>query len=251
MRRKNLGESNRLGAGTHDADLSRGEGASEGEVSGLCGHHDFVPVPFGPRPSSERRPPTPDASRPHRGDNPTGIVRGGGTWKHIANFPGGASNTLTGGGTDLEFFNVGKQVYGAFGTLGQDDVGSVGQRFIQLTQKGQVAPRWVADHGSGHCTTSNPRDTGLQHDTQIARKGQITLLTDTTDATGRCHDPNGGGIEIVDVSKIGIRRFQPREVHLVRFAGFSHTHTVDGRFPWIITTAARTSRAGTGSTSWT
>ena len=172
---------------------------------------------------------------PTEGTTATGIVRGGGTWKHIANFPGGASNALTGGGTDLEFFNVGKQVYGAFGTLGQDDVGSVGQRFIQLTQKGQVAPRWVADHGSGHCTTSNPSGTtGLQHDTQIARKGQITLLTDTTDATGRCHDPNGGGIEIVDVSKIGIRRFQPREVHLVRFAGFSHTHTVDGRFPWIV-----------------
>ena len=172
---------------------------------------------------------------PTAGSTETGIVRGGGTWKHIANFRGGASDALTGGGTDLEFFNVGRQVYGAFGTLGQDDVGSIGQRIIQLTQRGRVAPRWVADHGSAHCTTSNPSGTtGLQHDSQIARKGQIRLLTDTTDATGRCHDPNGGGIEVVDVSKIGIRRFQPREVHLVRFAGFSHTHTVDGRYPWIV-----------------
>ena len=176
---------------------------------------------------------------PTAGSTASGIVRGEGTWKHIANFPGGASNALTGGGTDLEFFNVGKEVYGSFGTLGQDDVGSIGQRILQLTQKGTVAPRWVADHGSAHCTTSNPSGTtGLQHDTQIAKKGQIQLLTDTTDATGRCHDPNGGGIEIVDVSNIGNQNFQPREVHLVRFAGFSHTNTVDGQHPWIVYNSA-------------
>jgi hypothetical protein len=166
-----------------------------------------------------------------------GLERGEGTWRHIANFPGLASEALTGGGTDLEFFSPAgtNDVYGAFGTLGQDDAGSIGQRIVQLTRGGAVAPRWVADHGSAHCTTTNPAGTlGLQHDSQIATQGRVRLLTDTTDATGRCHDPGGGGIEIIDVSRIGETIFEPREVHLVRLAGFSHTHTVDGRRPWLI-----------------
>jgi hypothetical protein len=177
------------------------------------------------------------ALAPTTGVTATGIVRGEGTWRHIANFPGLASEALTGGGTDLEFFSPAgtTDVYGAFGTLGQDDAGSVGQRIVQLTRSGAVAPRWVADHGSAHCTTSNPGGTlGLQHDSQIASQGRVRLLTDTTDATGRCHDPDGGGIEIIDVTGIANPRFEPREVHLVRLAGFSHTHTVDGQRPWIV-----------------
>jgi len=174
---------------------------------------------------------------PTDGSVATGIVRGEGTWQHIANFPGGASNALTGGGTDLEFFvpTGTSDVYGAFGTLGQDDVGSIGQRILQLTQGGVVAPEWVADHGSAHCVTSNPSGTtGLQHDSQIASMGKVKLLTDTTDATGRCHDPDGGGLEIVDVTGIANPAFEPREVHLVRLFGFSHTHTVDAKRPWIV-----------------
>jgi hypothetical protein len=173
---------------------------------------------------------------PTVGTTDGGIVRGEGTWRHIANIHGGASNALTGGGTDLEFFTPPgtSDIYGAFGTLGQDDAGSVGQRIVQLTQKGAVAPRWVADHGSAHCTTQNTSVTGLQHDSQIAAIGKIRLLTDTTDASGRCHDPGGGGIEIVDTTGIANPAFEPREVHLVRFAGFSHTHTVDGQRPWIV-----------------
>jgi hypothetical protein len=165
----------------------------------------------------------------------TGIVRGEGTWRHIANIPGGASNALTGGGTDLEFFSPAgtTDVFGAFGTLGQDNVGSIGQRILQLTHGGAVAPRWVADHGSARCE-ANTSTTGLQHDSQIAVQGKIRLLTDTTDASGRCHDPAGGGIEIIDVSDIRNPDFAPREVHLVRFAGFSHTHTVDTDRPWIV-----------------
>src|SRR5688500_10447146 len=83
---------------------------------------------------------------PTSGTATTGLVRGEGTWRHIANFPGGASNALTGGGTDLEFFTPAgsTDVYGAFGTLGQDDVGSIGQRILRLTQGGTVAPAWVA-----------------------------------------------------------------------------------------------------------
>jgi hypothetical protein len=166
-----------------------------------------------------------------------GIVRGDGTWEHLANFPGGASNALSGGGTDLEFFTPpdSTDVFGAFGTLGQDDVGSIGQRILRLTQGGAVAPRWEADHGSAHCPTQNPRGTlGLQHDSQVGTVGKVTLLTDTTDATGRCHDPNGGGIEIIDVSGIANPAFEPREVHLIRHAGLSHTHTIDTNRPWII-----------------
>jgi hypothetical protein len=143
---------------------------------------------------------------------------------------------LTGGGTDLEFFTPAgtTDVYGAFGTLGQDDVGSIGQRIIQLTQGGAVAPRWVADHGSAHCTTENASVTGLQHDSQVGAVGKIRLLTDTTDASGRCHDRGGGGIEIIDVTGIANPAFEPREVHLVRHAGFSHTHTIDVKRPWIV-----------------
>jgi hypothetical protein len=174
---------------------------------------------------------------PTNGTTTTGLVRGEGTWRHIANFPGGASNALTGGGTDLEFFSPAgtTDVYGAFGTLGQDDVGSIGQRIVQLTRGGAVAPRWVADHGSAHCTTSNPGGTlGLQHDSQIGSIGRVRLLTDTTDATGRCHDPDGGGLEIIDVTGIASPAFEVREVHLVRHAGFSHTHTIDTNRPWIV-----------------
>ena len=165
-----------------------------------------------------------------------GITRGDGTWKHLAHFQGGANPALTGGGTDFEFFRpgAGKNLWGAFGTLGQDTAGAVGQRFFQLTRNGKVRPRWRADHGSGHCEPASTSVTGLQHDVQVAKRKRVTLITDTTDATGRCHDPGGGGIEIVDATKIGKPRSKPREVHLVRFPGFTHTNTVDGRRPWIV-----------------
>ncbi|HEX5861860.1 MAG TPA: hypothetical protein VFY58_08450 [Nocardioides sp.] len=161
-----------------------------------------------------------------------GISRGEGTWEHLANFPGTAGPQLTGGGTDLEFFKPAgsDDIWGSFGTLGQDEVGSVGQRLIRLTRNGHVRPSWQADFGSAHCAPASTSVTGLQHDTQVAQRNGATLLTDTTDATGRCHDPNGGGIEIVDATNVA----KPREVHLVRFPGFTHTNTVDGNRPWIV-----------------
>jgi len=173
---------------------------------------------------------------PTEGAITSGITRGEGTWEHLANLPGLASPALSGGGTDLEFFTPHKSndVYGAFGTLGQDEAGSVGQRILRLTKDGQVEPTWVADHGSAHCAPANTSITGLQHDSQVATRGPVSLLMDTTDASGRCHDPDGGGIEIIDVSGIEDPAFEPREVHLVRFAGFSHTHTVDTDRPWIV-----------------
>ena len=186
----------------------------------------------GPATADHTNPREPIASI--NGSTSPGITRGEGTWKHIANFPGLASPALTGGGTDLEFFRPGggKALYGSFGTLGQDTAGSIGQRMIRLvTGKGVVRPKWVADHGSAHCD-ANTAVTGLQHDVQAGKYKGVTLLTDTTDAVGRCHDTAGGGIEIIDVTRKKKKR--PREVHLVRFAGFSHTNTIDGKRPWIV-----------------
>lgn len=58
------------------------------------------------------------------------------------------------------------------------------------------------------------------------------LVLDATDATGRCHDGGGGGLEFLDVAGMAERRW-PREIHLLRHAGFSHTVTADDRRPWI------------------
>ena len=166
---------------------------------------------------------------PTEGQIEEGIERGDGTWEHLANFPGVANPALTGGGTDLEFFQPpgSKDIWGSFGTLGQDEAGSIGQRLIRLTKNGRVEPTWQADHGSAHCPPASTSVTGLQHDTQVAQLSGVTLMTDTTDATGRCHDPAGGGIEIVDTTNVA----RPGEVHLLRFPGFTHTNTVDQQAP--------------------
>jgi hypothetical protein len=162
---------------------------------------------------------------------PTLVTRGAGSWSFIKNFPANP-------GTDQETFTKGGAVYVSSGTLGQGSAGHVGQRVVRLTDEaGNVAPRWVADHGSAACPTVNPTGTtGLQHDTQIAgsRVGSAELIVDTTDATGRCHDPNGGGLEFIDISRLDDDSFLPREVHITRHAGFSHTVTVDATRPWIV-----------------
>ncbi len=104
-----------------------------------------------------------------------------------------------------------------------------------VNRKGKVRPKWIADHGSANCPTANPSGTtGLQHDETLIPKKNPRLMIDTTDATGRCHDPGGGGLEIVDVSKIHRKKFKPREIHLTRHIGTSHTVTVDATRPWIV-----------------
>jgi hypothetical protein len=156
---------------------------------------------------------------------------GTGTWEYVTNFPPNP-------GTDLELWKDGSDIYAATGTLGQANEGAVGQRIIRLVDEGTVAPEWVADHGSAACTLGSTSVTGLQHDPQIAGfRGSARshqLLIDTTDAVGRCHDPAGGGLELIDISGIGDEGFEPREIHLIRHAGFSHTHTVDTTYPWIV-----------------
>jgi hypothetical protein len=156
------------------------------------------------------------------------ITRGEGTWEFIKNFPANP-------GTDLKFFTKGGDIYASTGTLGQADADHVGQRMIRLTVDSEVAPAWVADHGSAACTTENPGGTlGLQHDAAVTGYNNPQLLIDTTDATGRCHDGAGGGLELIDISLLANPSFEPREVHLTRHAGFSHTVTVDATRPWIV-----------------
>ncbi|MBA3551936.1 MAG: hypothetical protein H0W27_03570 [Actinobacteria bacterium] len=156
------------------------------------------------------------------------IATGEGTWDFIRNFPANP-------GTDLEFFTQGKDWYASSGTLGQADELHVGQRIIRLTEGGVVSPSWVADHGSANCPTENPGGTtGLQHDVQVTSSKNPLLLIDTTDATGRCHDGLGGGLEFVDISRINRPGFEAREVHLTRHAGTSHNVTVDATRPWVV-----------------
>jgi hypothetical protein len=158
---------------------------------------------------------------------PDFVTRGEGTWEFIANLPPNP-------GTDLEFFQAGDDIFLASGTLGQAPEDHVGQRIVRLTDGSQVDPAWVADHGSAACVIGSTSVTGLQHDSQVTGYTDPDLLIDTTDALGRCHDPAGGGLELIDVSGIEDPAFEPREIGLIRHAGFSHTHTVDSRRPWIV-----------------
>lgn len=161
------------------------------------------------------------------------LTFGEGTWEFIRNFPPNP-------GTDLKVFRKRGRLLAATGTLGQADEQHVGQRIIQLiNRKGKVAPRWLADHGSANCPTANPAGTtGLQHDPSVSPAANPKVLVDATDATGRCHDPGGGGLEIIDISKIHRKKFKPREIHLTRQAGTTHTATRDATRPWIFYNSA-------------
>jgi hypothetical protein len=170
---------------------------------------------------------------------------GEGTWEHIANF-GGVGLT----GTDVKFFHRNGATYMTGGQLGQTQATSVGQRVLQLTDEaGNVDPKFVADHGSAYCPdpTNASATTGLQHDAAVTprvygsdffsdavAKPDAELIIDNTDAVGRCHDSPVGGWELVDITGLGEDGFEPREVHLTRFTGYSHTVTADATRPWII-----------------
>lgn len=156
------------------------------------------------------------------------VIRGSGTWTHIKNFPANP-------GTDLDLFRKANDIYAATGTLGQGNRQHVGQRFIKLLDNGKVEPTWVADHGSANCAPTNPSGTtGLQHDIVVTPKRAAELAIDATDATSRCHDPSGGGLELIDITELHARSFEPREVHLTRHSGTSHTVSLDATRPWIV-----------------
>jgi putative cell wall-binding protein len=77
------------------------------------------------------------------------------------------------------------------------------------------------------------------------------LLIDTTDAVGRCHDQTDGGLELVDISGIGVDpAFEPRELLLTRHSGRSHTVTVDDLRPHIVYNSTGTGGAGTAGEPW-
>lgn len=169
------------------------------------------------------------------------LEQGEGEWEFIRNFPPNP-------GTDLKVFKKGKKLFAAAGTLGQGDEGHVGQRIIQLVnRKGVVKPRWFADHGSANCQTNNTGVTSLQHDVAVTPKKNPKIMIDTTDTTGRCHDPGGGGLELIDISKVHKKKVKPREIHLTRHVGTSHTVTVDATRPWII---YNNSAQSSGLTPW-
>ena len=156
------------------------------------------------------------------------LTQGEGTWEFIRNFPPNP-------GTDLKFFKKKGRKFAASGTLGQGDEGHVGQRIIQLVnRKGVVKPKWIADHGSANCQTDNEGATSLQHDELLTPAKNPRIMIDTTDTVGRCHDADGGGLEFVNVSKIHKKKFKPREIHLTRHVGTSHTVTLDATRPWIV-----------------
>ena len=170
---------------------------------------------------------SPLASQPGAG----AVTAGEGRWEFIANI--GPMQ-----GSDLEFFTRDGVTYMSAGTLGQAPTRTpafVGQRIVQLTDAdgAVIEPTVVADHGSATCE-ANSSATGLQHDVQAVPARQTQLLIDTTDATGRCHDTPGGGLEIIDVSGLGTPGFQPRELELVRLNGLSHTVTADQDRPGIL-----------------
>jgi putative cell wall-binding protein len=158
-----------------------------------------------------------------------GLETGAGEWEYHVNFPPNPSS-------DHWFFEKGDDVYSTSGTLGGGAEGHVGQRILRLTgDDGSVEPRFVADHGSAACNQpSATGNLGLQHDASVTPFANPELLLDATDSTGRCHDTPSGGIEIVDISGLGEEGFEPREIHLLRFRGTTHTLTVDEQRPWIV-----------------
>ncbi|HEX2049582.1 MAG TPA: hypothetical protein VHJ34_02995 [Actinomycetota bacterium] len=177
-----------------------------------------------------------DHTNPREPQSPTtgspadGVAAGEGTWTHLHHFQANP-------GTDLEFFRKAGRKWSSSGTLGQGDEGHVGQRILRLlNEDGKVRPRWYADHGSANCPTANPSGTlGLQHDVQVTPRKHPKLIVDTTDATGRCHDAEGGGLELVDITGLGRRAgFEPREIALTRHDGTSHNVTVDKTRPWVL-----------------
>ena len=152
-------------------------------------------------------------------------------WTHLANF-------VANPGTDLKFFERDGVTYAATGTLGGGAAAHAGQRLLKLVDAdGTVAPEFVGDHGSAACEdTSALGNLGLQHDPTATPRDQTELVIDATDSLARCHDPEGGGLELIDVTGIaGVPDGDSlREVHLTRHDGYSHTNTVDVNRPWIV-----------------
>ena len=122
-------------------------------------------------------------------------------WELVATIPTGNPHT------DIDFFTRNGETYVSVGTLGAGPNGG-GQTIVQLTENGEVKPKFVGSHPSASCLSNPRRRTGLQHDVEATPKGgqilntfnpaagtrEAQLLIDATDAEGRCHDQGLGGI---------------------------------------------------------
>ena len=152
--------------------------------------------------------------------------------------------------TDLDFFTHGGETFASVGTLAIGPNGG-GQTIVQLTDKGEVAPRYVGLAPTAFCPTTGSA-TALQHDAEAAPKGAIDVLNtfnpyadrrdaqvvvDATDGVGRCHDggPFGlsgappGGLEIIDVTDPAA----PATIGMTSHIGMAHTVNVDPKRPHI------------------
>ena len=159
-----------------------------------------------------------------------GSATGTGVWTHEWHLPPNPS-------TDLTFWTRDGVMFGAVGTLGGGPADHVGQRILQLTDTADnLDLRWLADHGSAACDGADVvGNLRLQHDQAITPRHAPELMVDTADGPGRCHDRVGGGLEIIDVSGVGVLGGAPvREIGLTRHNGTSHTVTADPDRPWII-----------------
>ena len=103
-----------------------------------------------------------------------------------------------------------------------------------------AAPTVVSEYASGFgcpispiqstITTRRPDPLGYgawENDISFAPDGRWVVIG--TDSTGRCHDPAGGGMELVDLSDVT----NPKVVHLVRNVGYAHSITLDPKRPWL------------------
>ena len=151
--------------------------------------------------------------------------------------------------TDLDFFQQDGETYATVGTLGVGP-NAGGQTIVQLTDGGEVNPRFVTGHPSAACLSDPSAATGLQHDVEATPKGGVPLnsrnpyaaggdaqlLIDATDAPGRCHDQGDlltsaprGGLELVDITDVE----SPVEIGLTTHIGEAHTVNVDPKRPHI------------------
>ncbi|HVL32104.1 MAG TPA: hypothetical protein VM600_00810 [Actinomycetota bacterium] len=69
--------------------------------------------------------------------------------------------------------------------------------------------------------------TGWENDVSVTPDGTIAVIG--MDAGGRCHDPDYGGLEFVDLTDLK----RPRTLHLTRNVGLAHSVGIDPAKPWL------------------
>ena len=163
-----------------------------------------------------------------------------GDWDFIANFPAGPVDERP-LGVDVELFSRGNHRYVITSSM------TLGFSIFDVTKPGD--PVRVSDYGASVCgpeadvqhlvyflTHNNDMSAssqalggvhGWENDIQVTPGGKIAILA--SDAPGRCHDPQTGGMELVDISDVD----SPKLLGLVRLRGFSHNTTIDQDRPWI------------------